>query len=46
MARNPQDSTRRNVAAGNKKIAALTVRVRKLEEWNRLFRRRLRDKKR
>lgn len=44
--RNPQDATRRNVVAANKRIAALTVRVRNLEQWNRLFRRRLQDKKR
>lgn len=28
---NPQDSTRRNVQAANKRIAALTLRVKKLE---------------
>lgn len=30
---NPQDGTRRNIQAANKKIAALTKRVRKLEVW-------------
>lgn len=29
--RNPQDATRRNTQAANKKIAALMVRVRRLE---------------
>ena len=46
MPRNPQDATLRNIRAAKARDAKINKRLSNLEEWVRLLRRRLRDKKR